>query len=198
MADERSIADEDPSRWVIHEERVIDDTRKTKFSIAKVELPNGVVFEQYVLRMPKAAMTVVLDDVREHVLMIWRHRFIPDRYTWELPGGYVDSDDEDPAVAAAREVEEETGWRPRAMRLVSTFQPLSGTADFENLVFIADGAEDTGKAPDINETSRVEWVSLKTVRDRMARGDIIGAGALIGLLSLFAENTSDPTSSQLD
>jgi 8-oxo-dGTP pyrophosphatase MutT (NUDIX family) len=186
MADEQST-ERDPSKWTIHEERLIDDTRRTKFSIAKVELPDGVVFEQYVLRMPKAAMTVVLDDTREHVLMIWRHRFIPDRYTWELPGGYVDPNENDPAVAAAREVEEETGWRPRKMRLVSTFQPLAGTADFENLVFVADGAENTGKTPDINETSRVEWVSLRTVRDRMAKGDVIGAGAQIGLLSVLAE-----------
>jgi 8-oxo-dGTP pyrophosphatase MutT (NUDIX family) len=189
MADEQSTR-RDPSKWIIHEERVIDDTRKTKFSIAKVELPDGVVFEQYVLRMPKAAMTVVLDDTREHVLMIWRHRFVPDRYTWELPGGYVDANEDDPTLAAAREVEEETGWRPRNMRLVSTFQPLAGTADFENLVFIADGAENTGKAPDINETSRVEWVDLGTIRDRMAKGEIIGAGAQIGILSILSERPS--------
>jgi len=186
MADDQE-PQRDPSKWTIHEERVIDDTRKTKFSIAKVELPDGVVFEQYVLRMPKAAMTVVLDDARDHVLMIWRHRFIPDRYTWELPGGYVDPD-EDPALTAAREVEEETGWRPRNMRLVSTFQPLAGTADFENLVYVADGAEDTGKTPDINETSRVEWVDLSTIRERMSKGDVIGAGAQIGLLAVLSEH----------
>lgn len=185
-------SDRDPSKWTIHEERVIDDTRKTKFSIAKVELPDGVVFEQYVLRMPRAAMTVVLDDSREHVLMIWRHRFIPDRYTWELPGGYVDDSEDDPALAAAREVEEETGWRPRSMRLVATFQPLAGTADFENLVFVADGAEDTGKQPDINETSRVEWVDMDTIRDRLSKGDIIGAGAQIGILSVLSENGVAP------
>jgi hypothetical protein len=58
-----------------------------------LELPDGVHFEQYVLRMPKAAITLLLDDVRERVLMIWRHRFVPDSWTWELPGGYVDSDE---------------------------------------------------------------------------------------------------------
>jgi 8-oxo-dGTP pyrophosphatase MutT (NUDIX family) len=54
-----------------------------------------------------------------------------DCWTWELPGGYVDRD-EDPALTAAREVEEETGWRPRSMRPLTRFQPLVGTADFEN------------------------------------------------------------------
>ena len=49
---------------------MIDDTRRLRLSIAQVELPDGVHFEQYVLRMPKAALTVLLDDARERVLMI--------------------------------------------------------------------------------------------------------------------------------
>jgi 8-oxo-dGTP pyrophosphatase MutT (NUDIX family) len=164
---------------------VIDDTRRLRLSIAQVELPDGVHFEQYVLRMPKAAITVLLDDVQERVLMIWRHRFVPDCWTWELPGGYVDSD-EDPAVTAAREVEEETGWRPRRMTLLTRFQPLVGSADFENLLFLGEGAEDTGAPADINEAACVEWITLDSVRDRIARGEIIGAGTQIGLLHILA------------
>jgi len=175
----------EPTRWTIHGERLVDDTRRLRLSIARVELPDGVRFEQYVLRMPKAAMTALLDDAGERVLMIWRHRFVLDRWTWELPGGYVDVD-ENPAVTAAREVEEETGWRPRTMRLLTRFQPLVGTADFENLIFLGEGAEDTGKPADINEAARVEWISLDSVRDRITRGEIIGAGTQIGLLHVLA------------
>ncbi|HEX3783109.1 MAG TPA: NUDIX hydrolase [Pseudonocardiaceae bacterium] len=174
----------EPTRWTIHDERLVDDTRRLKLSIAHVELPDGVHFEQYVLRMPQASMAVVLDDAREHVLMIWRHRFVPDRWTWELPGGYVDPD-EDPAVTATREVEEETGWRPRNLRPIGSFQPLAGTADFENLVFISEGAEDTGKPADINEAARIEWIALDSIADRIAKGEIIGAGAQIGLLQVL-------------
>src|SRR5690349_3849891 len=101
------------SEWIIHGERIVDDTRRAVLSIADVELPDGVRFEQYVLRVPSAAIVVVLDDA-DRVLMMWRHRFILKRWVWELPGGYIDPD-EDPAVCAAREVEEETGWRPRNM-----------------------------------------------------------------------------------
>ena len=41
------------TRWTIHGERVIDETRRLRLSVASVELPDGVTFEQYVLRMPK-------------------------------------------------------------------------------------------------------------------------------------------------
>lgn len=110
------------TRWVIHGERLVDETRRLRLSVASVELPDGVHFEQYVLRMPKAAMMVVLDD-QDRVLMLWRHRWIMDSWVWELPGGYVDPD-EDPAVTAAREVEEETGWRPRNVKPLVSLQPM--------------------------------------------------------------------------
>jgi hypothetical protein len=57
-------------------------------SLADVELPNQVRFTQYVFRMRRCAMTVVLDDAGERVLMMRRHRFIVNRWVWELPGGY--------------------------------------------------------------------------------------------------------------
>jgi 8-oxo-dGTP pyrophosphatase MutT (NUDIX family) len=179
---------QEPTRWIIHGERLIDDTRRLRLSIAEVELPDGVHFEQYVLRMPKAAITVVLDEAGERVLMIWRHRFVSDCWTWELPGGYVDSE-EDPAMTAAREVEEETGWRPRKMTLLTRFQPLVGSADFEDLLFLGEGAEATGAPVDINEAARVEWITLDSVRDRIARAEIIGAGTQIGLLHVLTFHT---------
>lgn len=53
--------------------------------------------------MKPAAMTVVLDDAGERVLLSWRHRFVPDVWNWELPGGLLDPN-ETPEETAAREV----------------------------------------------------------------------------------------------
>jgi 8-oxo-dGTP pyrophosphatase MutT (NUDIX family) len=174
----------EPTRWTIHGERVVDDTRHLRLSVASVELPDGVKFEQYVLRMPKAAIMVVLDD-QQRVLMMWRHRFIIDRWVWELPGGYVDPD-EDPAVTAAREVEEETGWRPLNVRPLVSLQPSVGTTDAENLLFVAHGAEYIGEPEDINEAERVAWIPLDSVRGRIEKGEIVGAASQVGLLHVLA------------
>ncbi|MEU4244884.1 NUDIX hydrolase [Actinoplanes sp. NPDC026619] len=171
------------SEWTIHGERVIDDTRRAVLSIADVELPDGVRFEQYVLRVPGAAMVIVVDD-DERVLMMWRHRFILDRWVWELPGGYLDPA-EDPAACAGREVEEETGWRPRNIEELVTFQPMVGTVDQENVVFLARGADHTGSAPDINEAERIGWIPLADVQGLMESGSIVGAGSISGLLAVL-------------
>lgn len=171
------------TRWTVHSEQIVDDTRRAHWSIADIELPDGGRFEQYVLRTPPAVVVAVLKD--EHVLMMRRHRFIIDRWVWELPGGYVD-DHEDPGAAAAREVLEETGWRPGPLKLVLSFQPMVGTADSENLLFVADGAVDVGGPIDINEAQEVGWVPLSSALDRIRAGEIVGSASVIALLSLLA------------
>ncbi|TWJ23075.1 ADP-ribose pyrophosphatase YjhB (NUDIX family) [Micromonospora endolithica] len=172
------------TRWTIHGERVVDDTRRAQLSIAEVELPDGVRFEQYVIRAPRSAMVAVVDD-QEHLLLMRRHRFVFDRWVWELPGGYVD-EGEQPAVCAMREVEEETGWRPRRVEPLLSFQPWVGTADAENLLFLARQAEHIGEPVDVNEAEQIAWIPLDEAYQLVARGEIVGAGTVIAVLELVA------------
>lgn len=178
-----SLGPKRASEWTIHGERVVDDTRRAVLSIVDVELPDGVRFEQYVLRVPSAAVVIVLDD-SERVLMLWRHRFVVGRWVWELPGGYLDPGEE-PMVCAAREVEEETGWRPRGMQELIAFQPMVGTIDQQNHVYLARGADFTGSAPDVNEVERIAWIPLDEVQHHIDDGTIVGAGSIAGLLAVL-------------
>jgi 8-oxo-dGTP pyrophosphatase MutT (NUDIX family) len=98
----------------------------------------------------------------------------------------VDPSDPDPEATAVREVEEETGWKPKSVQRISSFQPMVGTADAENILSLGTGAEYTGKPQDINEAERVAWIELATVRERIARGEIVGVASQIALLHLLA------------
>ncbi|SDY98169.1 ADP-ribose pyrophosphatase YjhB, NUDIX family [Micromonospora pattaloongensis] len=181
MTDERITG---TTRWTIHGERIVDDTRRASLSIADVELPDGVRFEQYVIRAPRSAMVAVVDE-QTRLLLMRRHRFVFDRWVWELPGGYVD-DAEDPAACAVREVEEETGWRPRSVEPLLAFQPWVGTADAENLLFLTRDAEHVGDAVDVNEAEEIAWVPMDEARELISRGEIVSAGTVIAVLELVA------------
>jgi len=140
-----------------------------------VELPDGVCFEQYVMRIPVAAMCLLVDD-RNRVLMLRRHRFILDRWVWELPGGYIE-DGEDPAECAAREGAEETGWRPGKVEHLVTFQPMAGMADAENHLYLGRGVEYVGE-PDVNEPGEVAWIELQDLPGMIVDGGVAGAASV--------------------
>jgi hypothetical protein len=92
---------DDSTRWRVHGQRPLYECEWIKLYMTDVELPDGDRFEHHTVWMPTAAMTAVLNDEQTHVLLMWRHRLVPDLWTWELPGGLVDEGEEPPARSAS-------------------------------------------------------------------------------------------------
>ncbi|GAA1399206.1 NUDIX hydrolase [Pseudonocardia kongjuensis] len=177
------------ARWDVHGERTIYANAWVTVGLADISQPSGERFEHHTVTLPAAAMTVVLDDDGSNVLLSWRHRFVPDLWNWELPGGLLD-DGESPAETAAREVEEETGYRPRTVEHLVTFEPMAGTVRSAHHVFLARGAERVADPTELNEGT-FRWVPLADVPDLIATGKVGNSGALVGLLHVLA--LSGPT-----
>ena len=118
--------------------------------------------------------------------MMWRHRFITDSWAWELPMGLIE-DGETPEEAAAREVLEETGWRPGPLKPLIYAEPANGITDSQHHVFRADGATYVGPPTEQNESDRIEWIPLADVRGMIDRREIVSSGALVGLLYLLMD-----------
>jgi 8-oxo-dGTP pyrophosphatase MutT (NUDIX family) len=174
-----------PPRWRVHGERTLYDNPWVRLTQVDVEPPDGRRWWHHVVRLQTVAAALVLDD-RDRVLMLWRHRFVPDAFGWELPGGIVTAG-ESGAATAARETEEETGWRPYGPgeHLIS-FQPMPGMVDTPHEVYLFHGAEHVGEPTDVEEAGQVEWVRLAEIT-RLARdGKLAGSGSLVGLLYLLA------------
>lgn len=176
--------------WQIHGERTVYDNPWVKLTLVDVEPPGVDRFEHHVVRLQRVAITAVLDD-SDRVLMLWRYRFVPDAWGWELPGGIVESG-EDAITAAAREVEEETGWRPTDMEHVVTFQPMVGMVDSPHEIFVAHGATQVGEPEDGEEAGHLEWVPLADIPRLMTAGQLMGAGTLVALLHVLASRAKAP------
>lgn len=187
-ADAARPPDEITGRWLIHGERDIYDNEWVKLSLVDVELPDGDRFEHHVVTMRAAAIVVILNETRDRVLMMWRHRFASNIWNWELPGGLVD-DGEDPARTALREAEEETGYRPKSIKRLLTFEPVIGMVRSPHHIYLAETAIRVGEPTETTEMQKMEWVRLSTVRQLIDSGQIQNAGSLVGLLYVVSQRT---------
>jgi 8-oxo-dGTP pyrophosphatase MutT (NUDIX family) len=153
--------------------------------MADVEISEGRRLSHRLIRTPPGAGAVVLDDQRR-ALLIWRHRFITDSWGWEIPIGMINPGEE-PIKAAAREVEEETGWRPGAMRPLIYSQPTSGISDSQHHIFLADGAIHIGAPSEDWESERIEWVPLGDMRRLIDKRDIVSGTTMVALLYVLTD-----------
>mgnify|MGYP006330733963 CR=1 FL=1 len=180
--------------WQIHGERTVYDNRWVRLSLVDVEPPGVERFEHHVVHLQRVAIAAVLDDA-DRVLMLRRYRFVPARWGWELPGGIVDQG-EDAAKAAAREVEEETGWRPQALTRVVVFEPMIGMVNSPHEVFVGRGATYLGEPTEVEEAGEVAWIPLADIRGMMARDELAGSGTLVALLHVLAFGGPDATAAR--
>lgn len=172
-------------RWQVHSEKTLYADAWLDVRVADVELPDGRHLDHRLVRTAPGAGAVVTDE-RERVLLIWRHRFITDSWGWEIPMGAVE-EGEMPQAAAAREVEEETGWRPGPLRPLLAVQPSSGISDSLHYVYRGESATYVGPPSDAWEAERVAWLPLSGIRKLIDNGEIVCGTALSALLYVLLD-----------
>ncbi|WP_225849852.1 NUDIX hydrolase [Streptomyces sp. HPF1205] len=169
--------------WKNLGERTVYENPWLRVNLADVELPDGRHLDHYLLRQRPVALATAVNEKNE-VLLLWRHRFIPDSWGWEIAAGVVE-DGEDVQEAAAREMLEETGWRPvLPLRHLLTVEPSNGLSDARHHVYWAEGAEHVGDPEDDFESDRRAWVPLKDIPELVGRGEIRASNTAAALLLL--------------
>jgi 8-oxo-dGTP pyrophosphatase MutT (NUDIX family) len=170
-------------RWINLGERPVVDGGRFQLNRAEIELPGGLRIDHYLLRRPPTVLVAMLDD-RDRVLLLWRHRFIPDSWGWELPSGVVDPA-EDLAAAGAREALKESGWEPLDPGPLVRFEPTAGLTDDVHHVYWARQAVHRGEPAASFEADRIGWLPLAEVPALISDGKIVAATTAAALLLLL-------------
>lgn len=83
---------------------------------------NGVVDDFYLIDVVDWVNIIALTEARE-VIMVEQYRFGIEQNSLELPGGMLSNREEDPKLAIARELEEETGYSATTIESLGSAHP---------------------------------------------------------------------------
>ncbi|MFJ5635059.1 NUDIX hydrolase [Streptomyces goshikiensis] len=170
--------------WQVHGERAIYENRWVTVAMVDVETPDGEHFDHHKVYLPSAAVLAMVDDL-DRVYMMWRHRFVPGLWNWELPGGLVDAG-EKPAQTVVREALEETGYALTGdPEHVVMYEPMIGTVTSPHHIYIARGVVKVAEPTEKNEAQRTAWIPLDEVPALIAAGQIANSGTLIAVQHLL-------------
>ena len=135
-------------------------------------------------------------DDDDRVVLVRQWRIATGGPLLEIPAGGLDVDEatgeiEDPAKAAPRELEEETGMRARSWRRLASFWSAPGFTSELMHVYLATGLEaahpDERLGPEEDEHLRIELVPFDEAIDQVGRGEIRDAKSIVGLLWVARE-----------
>ena len=136
-----------------------------------ISVPNGHIVQwDFIGHNGAAAILPIADDGR--IVMVRQYRNALDRETLEIPAGGLNSKNEPTAVAAARELEEETGYTS------SDIEPLISVATAvafcdENIdIYIARNLVRTKQHLDDDEYIDVEYYTTDELEQMIYAGKI--------------------------
>jgi 8-oxo-dGTP pyrophosphatase MutT (NUDIX family) len=158
--------------WLKRGEAPPLDKRIFKLRTLDVEDPrNGKRYERVVLDGPDWVNVVAL-TVDEQAVLIRQFRFGTWSTTLEIPGGMVDAG-EDAAAAAARELEEETGYRPAKLETLGVTEPNPAIQNNRLHHFLASGCVKVHEgAQEASEDIAVELVPAAKLDAMVRSGEI--------------------------
>jgi ADP-ribose pyrophosphatase len=137
-----------------------------------------------------AAVIIAIDESPEgrHILLVDQFRVPLGRRCIELPAGLVGDHDagEDGALAAARELEEETGYRATRMEALGQFFSSPGMVSESFTLYRAHGLERVGEGGGVSgEDIRVHRVPLDGLADWIADRRADGYAIDVKMLTLM-------------
>ncbi|MFW5633686.1 MAG: NUDIX hydrolase [Erythrobacter sp.] len=141
----------------------------------------------------RAAAILAIDtdaDGTRHVILVSQYRVPLSRFCLEIPAGLVGdadgSEDENALEAAARELEEETGYRAGRLEVLGEFYSSPGMVSESFTLLRATGLEKVGEGGGLaDENIMVHRVPLSGLSDYVARWREAGHGVDVRIAMLL-------------
>lgn len=168
------------NRELVYKGHIIDMYKDT------VEIPNGNVAEwDFIGHKGAAAVIPVTNDGK--ILMVRQYRNALDRYTVEIPAGGLENKDEPMIKCAARELEEETGYKSDNLEFLLSLRTTVAFCNEKIEVFLARDLKKTKQHLDEDEYIDVVSYDVEELVDMIYAGKIEDSKTVAAVLAYYAK-----------
>lgn len=155
-----------------------------------MQFSNGNMEEwDYIHHKGAAAVLPIMEDGR--ILMVRQYRNALERFSLELPAGALDKAEEPGIVCAARELEEETGYRSEELEWLLTIRTTVALCNEKIEIYVAKNLVPTKQRLDENEFVGVEICTIGELKEKVFSGEIEDAktvAAIMAYITKYGEN----------
>lgn len=153
-----------------------------KVYMDEVELPDGKIAKwDFINHDGAAAVVPVTEDGK--ILMVKQYRNALDRYTLEIPAGKLDDKLEETKVCAARELEEETGYKAGNLEFLITLRTWVAFTNEKIDVYVATDLTPTKQHLDEDEFIDVKAYELEELKEMIFRGELQDTKSISAILA---------------
>lgn len=145
-----------------------------------VVLPDGRAGKREIVEHSGGAAVLCVRDGK--IALVKQFRYAYGEELYEIPAGKLNAG-EDPAAAAARELEEETGLVALRLDPIVTLYPSPGYTDEKIYIFEGMGLKKGAQHLDEGEFLRVEYLPVARVKEMIEQGEIRDAKTIVAVLS---------------
>jgi ADP-ribose pyrophosphatase len=131
-----------------------------------IELPNGDIIDDWMWLRTPDFVNVLVQTLDGDFLVFRQTKYAVDGVTMAVVGGYIEPD-EDPVVAARREVIEETGWECRDVLSLGAYAIDGNRGVGQGHLFLATGAEPVPTNQQLASDDLEEQELLRLDRDQL-------------------------------
>lgn len=147
-----------------------------------MEFENGNTAEwDFIGHKGAAAVVPVMEDGR--IIMVRQYRNALDRYTLEIPAGALDYAGEPGRLCAARELEEETGYRSEDLEWLINIRTTVAFCNEKIEVYMAKNLIPSKQNLDEDEYVDVEYWTIEELKEKIFSGEIEDSKTIASLLA---------------